>query len=159
MLAGAIGLDAFAGRAVTLQSGLCRVTVEDHSRLKRRTRHAIPVPIQLVRDAQGAALSVDLGVLTTSGLAWIEIDTGNIGRALISRKLAPLFGLDPAIPALQELRFPFLPGLSLQGRAQGLDLILDGNVGRPILDHWAVTVDLEHQRGWISNTTPIPATA
>ena len=146
-------MDVFAGRIVTLQSGLGRITLESRKSLKRRVREGLPVPVRLVRDAQGAALTVDLGVPTTSGLAWLEVDTGNAGLILISRKLSSLFHIDPTDQESQRLDFPFSPGLCLQGNAQVLDLILDGNIGRTVLDHWTTTIDLRQERGWISTQT------
>ena len=44
-----------------------------------RTKHGREVPIKLVREVEGAALTVVVAVPTTAGTAWMEIDCGNGG--------------------------------------------------------------------------------
>ena len=41
------------------------------------------------------------------------------------------------------------PGLESSGSALVRDLILDGDLGREVLRHWLITLDLAAGRGWI----------
>ncbi|WP_035979808.1 retropepsin-like aspartic protease [Kozakia baliensis] len=146
---GILGLDLFGGQIVTLDVADNRVVLEDHRSLAEIRRAATEVPIRLVRAAEGAALTVDLGVPTRQGLLWMEIDTGNYGPSLIDRKAAPLVSLDANRTARQDWRVRPKPGLEASGSAVVRDLILDGDLGRDVLRHWLVTLDLATGQGWI----------
>mgnify|MGYP004715661607 CR=1 FL=1 len=146
---GILGLDLFAGQIVSLDVAKNRVVLEDYRSLSRIRLSATEVPIRLVRAAEGAALTVDLGIPTREGMLWMEIDTGNYGPTLINRKAAPLVGLEADREARQELRVTPKPGLESSGSALVRDLILDGDLGREVLRHWLITLVLAAGRGWI----------
>ncbi len=146
---GAIGLDAFAGRTITLEVAKHRLVIESGPSLERIKRTAKEVPIRLVRAAEGAALTVDLGLPTTSGVAWMEIDTGDYGPTLIDKNVARLVGLNPGVSGVQPWTMALPDGVNIAGPAIVKDLILDGDIGRDVLQHWAVTLDLAAERGWI----------
>lgn len=148
--AGAIGLDAFAGRTITICSKAKQLIVESRFSLAARVAHARSVPIRIVRDVEGAALTVDLGVPTASGMVWMELDTGNYGVTMIGRHVAALVGLDPSIKHAQRLTMRISPGITVEGMARVDDLILDGNIGKDFLDHWNLTLDLANGRGWLA---------
>jgi hypothetical protein len=147
--AGAVGLDAFDGKVITLSVASHSITVEDASSEERIARTGTEVPIRLVRAAEGAALTADIGVTTRSGLLWMEIDTGNYGPSLIDKRAAPLLALDTAATVPQPVRAPVAKGTQLGGQAVVRDLIMDGDLGRGALKDWDVTLDLTHGRGWI----------
>ncbi len=149
ILLGAIGLNAFAGRTITIRSGAKEIILETQTSLSKRIRAAQAIPIRLVRDSEGVALSVNVGVPTSSGMAWMELDTGNAGPNMISKAIAPLFGLDPKGTVPQNAELQILPGVVAKGQVQVLDLILDGNIGQSFLDQWDVTLDLANSRGWL----------
>ncbi|WP_211564610.1 retropepsin-like aspartic protease [Gluconobacter kondonii] len=149
---GILGLDLFAGQIVTLDVADNRVVLEDHQSLAEIRRAGTEVPIRLVRAAEGAALTVDLGVPTRQGLLWMEIDTGNYGPSLIDRKAAALVSLDASKTTRQDWRVTPKPGLESSGTAVVRDLILDGDLGRDVLRHWVVTVDLATGHGWIKQS-------
>ncbi len=146
---GAIGLDAFAGRTITLEVAKHRLVIESGASLEEIKRAAKEVPIRLVRAAEGAALTVDLGVPTASGVAWMEIDTGDYGPTLIDKNVARLVGLNPGVSGVQPWTMALPGGVNIAGPAIVKDLILDGDIGRDVLQHWAVTLDLAAERGWI----------
>lgn len=148
-LAGVVGLDALAGQVITLDVAHHQLAIEDAAHLVEIRRAAAEVPIRLVRDAEGAALTVDVGVPTPSGMAWMELDTGNHGPSMVDESIASLFGLDPAAAAPQRWRVPLAGGVVASGPVVVKKLILDGNLGRDVLRHWLVTLDLAHGRGWI----------
>ncbi|MGI4730189.1 MAG: aspartyl protease family protein [Janthinobacterium lividum] len=155
-LSGVLGLDTFAGQVVTLDVAHHQFAIEDAASLAEIRRTATEVPIRLVRDAEGAALTVDVGVSTSSGMTWMELDTGNYGPSMVDKSIAGLFGLDAASAALQQWRVPMPGSMAVSGPVVVKDLILDGNLGRNVLSHWLVTLDLAAGRGWIRTIAPQP---
>lgn len=146
--AGGIGLDAFDGHVVTLSVARNTLTIENQKSLRRIAAAGTEVPIRLVRDSQGAALTVDVGILTRLGTLWLEIDTGNYGPSRIDRHAAALLGLDAAAKGRQRFDAKLTDRIRLGGAAAVGDLIMDGNIGRDSLKSWDVTLDLIHGRGW-----------
>ena len=151
--AGGIGLDAFAGKAVTLRSRAEQIVLETPVTLKARVAHAKAIPIRLVRDVEGAALTVNAGIPTTQGTLWMELDTGNTGPTLIGRHAAALVGLNPDKEDVQDLAMPLVPGVVVHGRARVRDLIMDGDIGCDFLNQWDLTLDLAHEKGWLTPAT------
>ena len=148
--AGGIGLDAFAGRLVTLRSSAGEIVLETPATLKVRIAHARAIPIRLVRDVEGAALTVNVGIPTTQGTLWMELDTGNTGPTLIGRHAAALVGLKSDGEGVQDLAMPLMPGVVVHSRARVQDLIMDGDIGRDFLNQWDLTLDLAHEKGWLT---------
>lgn len=146
--AGGIGLDAFDGRVVTLSVARNTLTIENQKSLRRIVATGTEVPIRLVRDSQGAALTADVGIPTRLGTLWLEIDTGNYGPSRIDRHAAALLGLDADAKGRQRFDARLTDGIRLGGAATVGDLIMDGNIGRDSLKSWDVTLDLIHGRGW-----------
>lgn len=112
--------------------------------------------MRLVRVAEGAALTVDMGVPTPSGMTWMELDTDNYGPSMVDRTIADLFELKRAEAGVQRWHVSPATGLDFSGPVIVRDLILDGNLGRDVLRHWLVTLDLANGRGWI-RTVPAKA--
>lgn len=153
---GAVGLDIFAGQAITIEASSNHLIVETPASLRARTRHLFDQQIRIVRDAQGVALTVDLGVPTEKGVVWMEMDTGNDDPAIVlSKSTAPLLGVDPANPAPQPIHVELAPGIVLQGNAHVVDnLIMDGNIGVKFLKAWNITLDLKHGKAWLAPAGP-----
>lgn len=151
--AGGIGLDAFSGKTVTLRAHAGEIVVEDAVSLRRRIASAHAIPIRLVRDVEGASLTVDVGIPIPAGTLWMELDTGNTGPTMIGKHIAGLIGLDPDKPLGQVLSMAIVPGVVVQGPAAVQDLILDGDIGLDFLNQWDLTLDLAHERGWVSPAT------
>jgi hypothetical protein len=148
-LAGSVALDAFAGRAITLDFPNQRLIVETPASLQARVGSATEVPVQFSREAGGFALTPEVPVDTSSGRAWMEMDCGSDAPVIVGRHIAGLLGLNPELKGGQDLSFSLAGGVPVRGRAHVQDLILDGNIGTPVLDRWVVTIDLAHQRLWI----------
>ncbi len=148
--AGALGLDAFDGRSITIRSRAKQLIVESRPSLAARIGRAKRVPIRMVRDVQGSSLTVSIGIPTASGMAWMELDTGNYGSTMIGRHIAKLVGLDPNAKGDQSLEMPIVPGITVAGMGRVDDLILDGNLGKDFLDQWDLTLDLAKGRGWLA---------
>jgi hypothetical protein len=156
-LQGAIGLDVFAGRIITIELAQHRLIVENAASLAARVRHATAVPVRIVRASDGASLEVFLGVATPRGTAWMELDTGNAGPTIfVSRAMAPLLGLDDANTAPKDAKrqpatLNFGPGIRFSGLARVFPgMVEDGNIGVQFLRNWDLTVDLAHARAWMA---------
>jgi hypothetical protein len=61
-LSGLLALDAFAGRTITIRPIAHELVVETSASLQHRVEGAREVPVRLVRDVEGVALSVDMAV-------------------------------------------------------------------------------------------------
>jgi hypothetical protein len=147
---GNLALDAFEGRAVTLDVAHNALIVETPASLAARINGAVEVPMRLSRESQGASLSANIGVPGPDGLAWFELDSGNGGTVLVSKHIAAAFHLDPNGQGPQQLELDIAPGIHLStDRAIATDLILDGNLGMPFLSRFVVTFDLAHERAWV----------
>jgi len=151
-LDGSLGLDAFDGQAITLRLASREVVVETPASLAARTAKAIAVPIRLVRDAEGTALDVNLGIPTPRGTAWMELDSANKGPTIfVSQALAPLFHLDPGTREKQDVALDIAPGVAFKGQARVFPkMTMDGNIGMQLMNDWDVTLDLANGRGWLS---------
>lgn len=147
---GGLGLDMFAGRIVTLRARARQIVLESPASLEKRIAHARPIPIRLVREVQGAALTVDVGVPTPQGMLWMELDTGNSGPTMIARHAAALVGLKPDQELGQNVSMTIVPGAVVQGPALVRDLIMDGKIGLDFLRRWDLTLDLDRGRAWLA---------
>jgi Aspartyl protease len=147
---GAVGLDLFAGRAVSIVPHQA-IIVETPESLRRRLAHARELPVRLVRDAQGASLTVDGAVTTPKGTAWMELDTGNTSGNLVANHIAPLVGL-PADQAQSPVpgRLTLANGIAVEGGFRTGNYIMDGNLGAAFLSRWVLTFDLREGRAWLS---------
>jgi hypothetical protein len=150
-LDGSIGLDAFAGRAVSLSLGQQSLTLESPASLRLRARRGKEVPIRLVRELEGIALAVVVGVVTPKGIAWMEIDSGNGGANVIAKHIAPLLNLKTGIKEPQPAKFMLAGGIPVTGDARVNEtLIMDGNIGTRFLINWDLTLDLANGRAWLA---------
>jgi hypothetical protein len=149
-LDGSLGLDLFAGRAITLELARRTLTVENQRSLAVRVAHATEVPIRIVRDAEGLALSTAIGVTTPAGTAWMELDSGSVG-IIVSSAIASLLNLDPQSKGAQPVRFTIGGRVPVVGSARVVDgMIMDGILGMSCLEKWTLTLDLVSGRAWIA---------
>jgi hypothetical protein len=148
---GSIGLDVFAGRAITLSLAQRTLTVESRASLNARIREGREVPIRLVREVEGVALAVVVGVITPEGTAWMEIDSGNGGANVIAGHIAPLLNLKTGMKESQPASFKLAGGIPVGGEARvNESLIMDGNIGTRFLIDWNLTLDLASGRAWLA---------
>ena len=148
---GVIGLDAFAGRIITIVPRRC-IVIESADSLRVRLASAKALPVRLVRDAEGVALAVDAAVPTRAGTAWMELDSGNGGAFVIANYLADLFGLAQDISTPVQASFSLANGILVAGPTRTRDLIMDGNIGARFLNDWNLTLDLAGGRAWLAPT-------
>lgn len=154
-LDGSVALDAFAGQVVTLDLSGGHLIIETPASAKVRTAYATELPMRLAREVGGASLTPLVGVPTAKGKLWFELDCGSDGALIVNRAVAVALGLDPAVVAHgQPVNLALAPHIQLQANAQVQDLVVDGNIGAPILREWIITMDLAHQRLWFSPVKP-----
>ncbi len=152
---GSIGLDVLADREITLSLAQRKLTIENRGSLRRRVARGREVPIRLVREGGGVALTVYVAVPTSAGMAWMEIDCGNGGANVIGKHLAALLKLDAGKKEPQPASFMLAGGIPVQGMARVNEtLIMDGNIGARFLLNWDLTLDLAKGRAWFAPATP-----
>lgn len=157
---GSIGLDIFAGQAVTLSLAQKQLIVESVASLATRKKHGQEVPIRFVREAGGASLTVYVAVPTSHGMAWMELDCGNGGANVIGKHLAALLKLDPAKKEPQRASFAIAGGIPVEGMARVNEtLIMDGNIGTRFMINWDLTLDLAKARAWLAPAKPSTASS
>lgn len=149
---GAIGLDAVAGKKITIIPRK-ELILETDSSLAKRVQHGKELPVRLVRDVEGLALSVDGAVSTSSGTAWMELDTGNGGSLVIGNHIAPLLGLAADLSKPTPAKFELANGITVEGNARTRSLIMDGNIGAQFLNRWELSLDLAYGRAWLTPIT------
>jgi PAS domain-containing protein len=146
---GLLALNAFDGKAITIDFRAKTLTIETPSSLRKRVAGATEVPVRFAREAQGRALAIAAGVPTSKGRVWMELDSGNSRTILISKPYAALFGLDPDRKEPQPVDFPLAGAIRVRGRASAPDMIIDGNIGMPFLKDTAITIDFAAGRLWV----------
>ncbi len=146
---GVVGLDLFAGRTITIAWASRRIIVAPAT--ARTVSSGIEVPLRISRPSEGLALDVNLGVLTSRGLAWMELDSANAGPTIfVSPAMAPLFGLKTDTREPQTVRAELAQGAVIDGKARVFpDMIMDGNIGTQLLNDWDITLDLKAGRAWL----------
>ena len=149
-LGGSIALDAFAGRVVTLDLTENTLTLETQASLKERIRHATEVPMRFTREIGGAALVPYVAVETPQGRIWMELDSGSNGDVIVNRPLAEALGLDPKAKGVQPFVLSLGGVLSVKTKGSVDDLIVDGDIGALVLKRWAITLDLAHEKLWLT---------
>jgi aspartyl protease len=159
-LDGSIGLDVFAGRAITLSLAEKELTLESRASLSLRQKRGKEVPIRLVREAEGIALAVVVGVVTPEGTAWMEIDSGNGGANVIAKHIAPLINVQTGKKEPQPASFSLVGGIPVTGNVRVNEtLIMDGNIGTRFLINWDLTLDLKNGRAWLAPARKIQTAA
>lgn len=149
-LDGSVGLDMFTGSKITFNQAEHVLIVENQKSFSERTLRAHEVPMMIVRDAGGFALTVKIGVPTSKGLAWMELDSGNEGPVAIADYIAPLLKTDSDSTSTSLKRFNVASGIPVDGPIKTENLIMDGNLGTSFLQKWIVSLDLSEGRAWLS---------
>ena len=147
-LSGLLSLDAFDGKAITIDQNAGTLTIETGKSLKRRVRSMKEFPLRVARECSARCLGAFLGVKTSDGMTWLNIDTGAGGVSLISNDHARIFGLDPDKKE-QTINFSIGSGVTIGGAVMLADMIMDGNLGQPFLSRYVITLDLRRGRFWI----------
>ena len=149
-IAGNVGLDAFAGRVITLDIGNRQLVIETPKSLLARIAAAKEVPVQFIKEAEGYSTTIAAALDTAKGRIWMHLDSGDDVPITIGSHVAGAVGLDPQKKGAQSLDTSLVGGIVLRGSAHVKDIIFDGNIGAPIISGWVMTMDMVHQRLWIA---------
>jgi hypothetical protein len=149
-IAGNVGLDAFAGRVITLDIGNRQLVIETPKSLLARIAAAKEVPVQFIKEAEGYSTTIAAALDTAKGRIWMHLDSGDDVPITIGSHVASAVGLDPQKKGAQPLDTSLVGGIVLRGSARVKDIIFDGNIGAPIISGWVMTIDMVHQRLWIA---------
>jgi hypothetical protein len=147
---GLLALDAFDGKAITLDQKAATLTIETPKSLAARIKAAKELPVRLVRDCSARCLNAFIGVPTKEGMSWLILDSGAGGVSLIARDHAAIFGLDPSRKE-QRLSFEAAPGIPIDSPVMLADMIMDGNLGQPFMSRYVITFDLARGRMWFAH--------
>ncbi len=147
---GLLSLDAFDGKAFTLDQAAGTLTIETHASLAIRTKTMKELPFRVSRECSARCLSTFIGVPTPEGMTWLILDSGAGGVSLISKDHAKLFGLDPERKE-QRLKYEVTPGVPIDSPVVVTDMIMDGNLGQPFMSQYVMTFDLANGRLWVSS--------
>jgi hypothetical protein len=145
---GLLSLDAFDGKAITIDQVAGTLTIETPSSLAERVAPMKELPMRLVRDCSARCLNAFVAVPTPKGLTWLILDSGAGGVSLIARDYADAFGLDSTMKMGQQLRVDVAPGVSVDSPVMIADMIMDGNLGQPFMSQYVLVLDMERGRLW-----------
>ena len=146
---GLLSLDAFDGKAITLNQADGTLTIETAKSLALRTKAMKELPLRVSRECSARCLSVFLGVQTTEGMTWLILDSGAGGVSLIAKDYAKVFSLDPNGKE-QRLKFQIAPDVTVDSPVLVTEMIMDGNLGQPFMSQYVITLDLAQGRLWVS---------
>lgn len=152
-LAGLIALDSLQGRPFTLELGASRLTLETDQSLASRTQGAVEVPIRFHRQAGGASLTAMVGIQTPEGLLWLQLDSGSTASMIVAKSSAGPLGLNESADQQPiHIAIAGVNGGSVEADTTTTvrDMIIDGNIGMPVMRHWIMTFDLQSERLWIA---------
>jgi hypothetical protein len=156
---GILSLDVLETTPFTLELGEGRLTFETPDSLRARAAGAVEMPIRLHRQAGGASLTVMARVPTARGDLWLQLDAGSDGALQAAKASAEPLGLDPEIER-QPLRLVLTGAdgreVAADVEARVRDMIIDGNIGIPVMKGWIMTFDLSQGRLWVR---PVEAAA
>ena len=146
---GLLSLDAFDGKAITLDQVAGTLTIETPSSLAKRRKAMKELPLRISRECSSRCLSVFVGVPTAEGMTWLILDSGAGGVSLIAKDYAKVFGLDANVRD-QRLNYEIAPGVMVDSPVMVTDMIMDGNLGQPFMSQYVMTLDLAHGRLWVA---------
>lgn len=145
---GLLSLDAFDGKAITIDQVAGTLTIETPSSLAERVASMKELPMRLVRDCSARCLNAFVAVPTPKGTTWLILDSGAGGVSLIARDYADAFGLDSAKKMGQQLRVDVVPGISVDSPVMIADMIMDGNLGQPFMSQYVLVLDMGRGKLW-----------
>ena len=145
---GLLSLDAFDGKAITLDQKSATITIETPGSLAARTADMEEFPMRVSRECSGRCLSIFMGVKTAEGMTWLVLDSGAGGVSIISKEYAEAFGLDPEVKE-QRLKFDLSEEVIVDSPVMVTDMIMDGNLGQPFMSQYIITIDIPNSRLWL----------
>jgi hypothetical protein len=157
---GLVSLNAFEGRALTLDLAHERMIVETPTSLAARVRQMTPVPMRLATGEHGGQLTVYVGLRARNGaMLWFEWDSENNASTLVSPEALALLGGD-STSRMTDLPITLAPALDavIPMMTKG-NMIHDGVLSAGFMERATWTVDLAHGKLWVGPIAPIAALA
>ena len=153
---GLISLNAFDGRALTLDLTHERMIVETPASLAERVRHMTPVPMRIATGEHGGQLTVYVGVRAQNGaMLWMEWDSGNNASTLVSPQALAMLGGDSSA-RMTDLPVALAPGVdAVIPMMTKSDMIHDGVLSAGFMERAVWTVDLAQGRLWVGPIAPL----
>lgn len=145
-LDGVLGLDAFAGKTITLLPNLSGLRIESRASARRTTRDLETSRARMFREASGRGLTMFAPASSPHGDLWLLLDSANLAgvrlhpwaqQALLSDRPGP------AIEMMVEGAGPWRGEAALDA-----DLIYDGALDAQFMASHAITMDLRDGRLW-----------
>ncbi|CAN7257455.1 aspartyl protease family protein [Brevundimonas sp. LjRoot202] len=158
---GLIALDVLADRPFTLELGAGRLTFETPGSLAARIATAVELPVRFHRQAGGISLTVMARVPTAQGDLWMQLDSGSDGALQVARTSAGPLGLAADVERQPlHLKLTGADGREVAAHVEARvrDMIIDGNIGLPVMKDWIMTFDLAEGRLWVQPTPPASTT-
>ena len=155
---GMVSLNAFEGRALTLDLAHERMIVETPASLAARVRQMTPLPVRLATGEHGGQLAVYVGVRARNGaMLWFEWDSENNASTLVSPAALTLLGGD-STSRMTDLPVTLARGLDvvIPMMTKG-NMIHDGVLSAGFMERAVWTVDLAHGKLWVGQIAPITA--
>lgn len=153
---GLVSLNAFEGRALTLDLAHEQMIVETPTSLAARVRSMVPLPMRLATGEHGGQLTVYVGIRARNGaMLWFEWDSENNASTLVSPLALALLGGD-STSRMTDLPVTLAPGLevAIPMMTKG-NMIHDGVLSAGFMERAVWTVDLEHGTLWVGPIAPI----
>lgn len=153
---GMIALNAFAGRALTLDLAHERMIVETPASLEARVRGMTELPMRLATGEHGGQLTVYVGVRAKNGaMLWMEWDSENNASTLIAPQALALLGGD-STRRMTDLPVTLASGVTtVIPMMTKSNMIHDGVLSAGFMERAVWTVDLARGRLWVGPITPI----
>lgn len=149
---GSLALDLFNDKVVMFSQSRNVLAVLDT--VPASLQRCASIPVHVVREAEGFALTVSLPVRTPDGTAWFEMDSGNVSPfTLVNRIIAASLGMRAVVRAEQTSVLTLGDGKIVSLKTLVDDLVIDGNLGTNFLAGHDVAVDIKARRAWIM---PVP---
>lgn len=157
-IGGLVGLDAFEGRAVTLDWAHEQVVIETPESLAARVKTMTPIDARVTLEPSGAMV-IFLPVKTAAGPLWLELDTGNDGPVFLAPHALAQLGLDLPKGAMRAASLE-VPGLgSFPVKVKSRAMVYDGQLNPAFARQLVLTVDLASRRVWARRNDPVAAPA
>jgi hypothetical protein len=151
-LDGSIALDAFDGRALTMDLAGNLLTVETEKSLKARTREMKPLAARMSREMGGAALDIFLGAQTPNGRIWMLADTGNTNKMLLTPSAQKQLGInfDDAVgeKRIKPVKINLINLGEIEMESRERVMIYDGMLNYDLLAKLVLTADFRTGRVW-----------
>lgn len=154
---GLLALDALASSPFTLELRTGRLTFETEESLKSRIENATEISVRPNRQAGGASLTLMARVTTGRGDLCMQLDSGSGKLLLLPPSSAEALDVATGGAARSPLTIAIVgpngASIAVETQPRVRDMIIDGNIGIPVMMRWAITFDVARDRGWIQKPT------